>query len=200
MRQQGRISDWKDDRGFGFITPQGGGTPIFVHVSAFDRSQVRPLLNAEVTYDIQVDPKKGPRAVNVSYVGGDKIVSRQPSRTAQQPHRPRHIKPKDDLRRTWRNTVLTVAVALGLGAYAWQQFQARTTPIEDAQFSVDEPAYDSPTSETAEPESRFACEGKQHCSEMRSCEEAQFYVANCPDTKMDSDDDGLACEDRCGHW
>lgn len=199
MRQQGRISDWKDDRGFGFITPQGGGTPIFVHVSAFDRSQVRPLLNAEVTYDIQVDPKKGPRAVNVSYVGGGKTVSRQPSRTAQQPHRPRQHESRGGLGQAWRNTVLTGAFVLGLGGYAWQEFQARTAPAEDHHLSADDSAYDTSEFDKPEPDSRFACEGKRHCSEMRTCAEAQFYVANCPNTLMDGDGDGRACEDRCGH-
>lgn len=194
MRQQGRISDWKDDRGFGFITPQGGGTPIFVHVSAFDRSQVRPLLNAEVTYDIQVDPKKGPRAVNVAYVGGGKTVSRQPSRSTRHPNRREPSATHSGLRRTWRNTVLTGAVLFGLGGYVWQQFSSTDEFNAPQSFESDSPAKALPAAK-----SQFVCEGKQHCSEMRSCEEAQFYVANCPNTLMDGDNDGRACEDRCGH-
>ncbi len=193
MRQQGRISDWKDDRGFGFITPQGGGTPIFVHVSAFDRSQVRPLLNAEVTYDVQVDPKKGPRAVNVSYVGGGKTVSRQPSRAAASPNR----KPREHRQTaggSWRNSLLAGVVLFGLGSYAWQQISTKNAFREPDSFESESPATAIPASK-----SNFVCEGKQHCSQMRSCEEAQFYVANCPNTMMDGDGDGNACEDRCGH-
>lgn len=34
MRHQGKITTWKDDKGFGFITPNGGGEPVFLHVSS----------------------------------------------------------------------------------------------------------------------------------------------------------------------
>ncbi|MEO6098504.1 MAG: excalibur calcium-binding domain-containing protein [Fibrobacteria bacterium] len=45
----------------------------------------------------------------------------------------------------------------------------------------------------------FACRGKVYCSEMESCEEAEFYQRNCPGMNMDGDGDGKPCEDRCGH-
>lgn len=41
---------------------------------------------------------------------------------------------------------------------------------------------------------RFACDGRQYCSEMNSRAEAEFFVANCPDTKMDGNHDGKPCE------
>jgi hypothetical protein len=40
----------------------------------------------------------------------------------------------------------------------------------------------------------FQCDGRSHCSQMRSLEEARWFVRNCPDTKMDSDHDGEPCE------
>ncbi|WP_419533352.1 excalibur calcium-binding domain-containing protein [Endozoicomonas sp.] len=47
--------------------------------------------------------------------------------------------------------------------------------------------------------SGYSCTGKQYCSQMRSCEEALFYLNNCPNTKMDSDGDGVPCERQfCG--
>ena len=42
----------------------------------------------------------------------------------------------------------------------------------------------------------FRCEGKHYCSEM-TCEEARFYVKNCPDVKIDGDSDGIPCEQQC---
>ncbi len=43
------------------------------------------------------------------------------------------------------------------------------------------------------PAKSFCCDGRQHCSQMRSCEEAMFFIRTCPDTKMDGDNDGAPC-------
>jgi len=40
----------------------------------------------------------------------------------------------------------------------------------------------------------YECDGRQYCSQMTSCEEATFFLENCPDTKMDGDNDGVPCE------
>jgi hypothetical protein len=40
----------------------------------------------------------------------------------------------------------------------------------------------------------FQCDGRQHCSQMTSRAEAEFFVRNCPNTKMDGDNDGIPCE------
>ncbi|SER20040.1 Excalibur calcium-binding domain-containing protein [Amphritea atlantica] len=41
---------------------------------------------------------------------------------------------------------------------------------------------------------QFSCDGRQHCSQMRSRAEAEFFIRNCPNTKMDGDHDGIPCE------
>ena len=47
----------------------------------------------------------------------------------------------------------------------------------------------------------FSCQGKNYCSEMTSCDEAKFYLSNCPDVKIDGDNDGTPCESQlCGSW
>lgn len=43
-------------------------------------------------------------------------------------------------------------------------------------------------------ESNFKCDGRTHCSQMTSCEEATFFLRNCPDVKMDGNNDGVPCE------
>lgn len=46
----------------------------------------------------------------------------------------------------------------------------------------------------------FKCAGKTRCPDMTSCEEAVFYLQNCPGTQMDGDNDGIPCEGQlCGH-
>jgi len=47
-------------------------------------------------------------------------------------------------------------------------------------------------------EHNFKCDGRQHCSQMRSYEEAKFFTDNCPATKMDGDHDGIPCERQFG--
>ena len=42
-----------------------------------------------------------------------------------------------------------------------------------------------------------SCGTKKHCSEMTSCEEAKFYLANCGAKMMDGDGDGVPCEKLC---
>ncbi|HWA13241.1 MAG TPA: cold shock and DUF1294 domain-containing protein [Burkholderiales bacterium] len=68
MRLQGRITHWKDDKGYGFIAPVQGGEPVFVHVRSFSRADRRPLAGDAVTYESGRDEKGRPRAVAVAYV------------------------------------------------------------------------------------------------------------------------------------
>ncbi|MDO6388451.1 excalibur calcium-binding domain-containing protein [Uliginosibacterium sp. 31-12] len=42
----------------------------------------------------------------------------------------------------------------------------------------------------------FTCDGRTHCSQMTSCEEATFFLKNCPNTKMDGNHDGVPCEQQ----
>ncbi len=46
----------------------------------------------------------------------------------------------------------------------------------------------------------FRCDGRTHCSQMRSCSEAKYFLANCPNVKMDGNHDGTPCEQQwCTH-
>ena len=42
----------------------------------------------------------------------------------------------------------------------------------------------------------FSCDGRKHCTQMKSCEEAKYFLANCPGVKMDGDKDGIPCEEQ----
>ena len=46
---------------------------------------------------------------------------------------------------------------------------------------------------------KFSCDGRQHCSQMTSREEAEYFVKYCPNTKMDGNRDGISCE-RDTRW
>lgn len=51
---------------------------------------------------------------------------------------------------------------------------------------------------TAYAAEKFQCEGKRTCSQMNSCEEARFYLAQCGVSSLDRDNDGVPCESICG--
>lgn len=69
MRFQGRITRWKDDQGFGFITPDGGGEPVFVHIKSFTRRRLRPSEQDVVTYTLGTGERGRPQALKVAYPG-----------------------------------------------------------------------------------------------------------------------------------
>ena len=69
MRYQGKITTWKDDQGFGFITPNGGGKDVFIHVKSFTNSRRRPVGNELVSYQVSTDTKGRLNAAEVHYAG-----------------------------------------------------------------------------------------------------------------------------------
>jgi uncharacterized membrane protein YsdA (DUF1294 family)/cold shock CspA family protein len=76
MRYQGRITTWKDDRGYGFITPNGGGDQVFVHISAFSNARRRPAGNELVTYETVVEGKRRIRAAKVAFVAAQSAAAK----------------------------------------------------------------------------------------------------------------------------
>jgi uncharacterized membrane protein YsdA (DUF1294 family)/cold shock CspA family protein len=70
MRHQGRITNWKDEQGYGFITPNAGGEPVFLHIKAFSGRQPRPVGDEIVTYELSTDTRGRLRATAVQFVRG----------------------------------------------------------------------------------------------------------------------------------
>lgn len=69
MRYQGKITDWKDGKGFGFVTPNGGGPRVFIHIKSFRNRQHRPVGSELVTYELTSDARGRPQGVNIAFVG-----------------------------------------------------------------------------------------------------------------------------------
>ncbi len=44
----------------------------------------------------------------------------------------------------------------------------------------------------------FSCDSRQHCRQMTSRAEAEYFIKHCPNTKMDGDRDGILCENDSG--
>jgi uncharacterized membrane protein YsdA (DUF1294 family)/cold shock CspA family protein len=76
MRHQGKITSWKDDQGFGFITPNGGGNQVFVHIRSFSNRRGRPNGNGIVTYDLGTNAKGRAQAERVKFINARATSSR----------------------------------------------------------------------------------------------------------------------------
>ena len=72
MRFKGKISEWNDDRGFGFIAPAEGGARVFCHIKAFAERTNRPAVGKTVTYELAKDDRGRFRASQVRYPGSAK--------------------------------------------------------------------------------------------------------------------------------
>ena len=63
---QGTIKWFSDQKGYGFITPDGGAKDVFVHFSALQGEGFKTLAEGQrVSFDITSGPK-GEQATNVS--------------------------------------------------------------------------------------------------------------------------------------
>ncbi|MBI1175695.1 MAG: cold-shock protein [Sideroxydans sp.] len=61
----GTVKWFNDAKGFGFITPDGGGEDLFAHFSAINAGGFKSLQeNQRVTYDEATGPK-GKQAANI---------------------------------------------------------------------------------------------------------------------------------------
>lgn len=80
MRYQGRITTWKDDKGYGFILPNGGGEHVFLHISSLSNHQRRPEGNELVTYELKMDDKGRAQANCVTFVGETSATTAPPGR------------------------------------------------------------------------------------------------------------------------
>lgn len=74
MRAKGKITSWNDEKGFGFITPDGGGKQIFVHIKAFSSRNRRPDIHEMVTYVLSTGKEGRPCAAEV-LLAGDQFPS-----------------------------------------------------------------------------------------------------------------------------
>lgn len=96
-----------------------------------------------------------------------------------------------------KNALLVVALAL-VGWFTYTRVVApsiREAP--DPQGTASGPVASFLSDQ---PSSTFSCDGREYRSQMTSCEEAEFFLHNCPGARMDGNNDGVPCERQwCGN-
>lgn len=79
MRKQGRVFNWNDDRGFGFVSDESEGQ-FFLHIHAFEQGQRqrRPINGDLISYVLLRDDKNRTQAKQVQFVERHQFVSEKP--------------------------------------------------------------------------------------------------------------------------
>lgn len=183
---EGKLKNWNSDRGFGFIAPTEGGADVFVHIKALPRDGSRPIVGEVLLFDVDTDREGRKRAVNVRRPG-QKGVAARPARTSSATTTRGGS--------SWLGTALSAVFVAALGAYGYQQYQSYSSGSRSTEAAasrnelMSEPA---PSTSAA----NFKCDGRTQCSQMKSCEEARYFLEHCPGVKMDGNNDGEPCEQQ----
>jgi cold shock CspA family protein len=220
--EEGSLFKWNDDKGYGFIKPDGENTQVFIHITAFGRIPRRPMEGDRVYFNaiIEEQGKRKAKFARILEVPGRASAASPSVRRQSPPARdhwqaPRHhTSTPRRMKRTLRNFMVLVVLPLALATTLIGRCHhsnrvprspaSGPMPVASERWneSPPSPIPSSPSPEarpTSNPTHAFRCEGKTHCGQMGSRDEAQFYLNNCPHEPMDGDGDGTACEQQFGH-
>ncbi len=228
MRALGTLTKWNADRGFGFVRLRDSGVDVFVHISAFPRSGRQPQIGDALSFEIvtAADGRKQAKAVTYDIPPGradftlapieskpieSKPIERQPNERASQtmplrtsaPHPERHRRRESQRTSTGGlGTLIFGALLIGGLYFAYQKFlENRAVAVDTLHGRSTEtglaPAQHNAPAATPSP--NYRCDGRIHCSQMRSCADATQVLQHCPGTQMDGDGDGIPCEQQWCH-
>jgi len=73
-KKSGLVKWFNTVKGYGFVTPNGGGADVFVHQTQIYARGFRSLAEGEeVEFDVEIDPNGRERAVSVTGPDGDYV-------------------------------------------------------------------------------------------------------------------------------
>jgi len=174
---KGQLKSWKDDKGFGFIQSSDLNQDTFIHISTLKAMSRKPKQGDFIYFDIEKQANGKTRAINCRIEGvAAKSINKRTPRIHKNASAP-------------KSKTIMVLVIIGIGAFAYQRLNI--SPVSTpTQHSITTPI----TVLTNKTNTNFKCDGRQHCSQMTSRAEAEFFTKHCPNTKMDGDRDGIPCE------
>ncbi|HCE3021215.1 TPA: cold shock and DUF1294 domain-containing protein [Vibrio parahaemolyticus] len=72
---KGKVVEWNDSKGYGFISALNGELRVFLHISTVQSKGRRPKVDDEVKFEVNEDKKGRYNATNVTILGSDSIPS-----------------------------------------------------------------------------------------------------------------------------
>ncbi|MBF7694262.1 cold shock domain-containing protein [Acinetobacter pollinis] len=184
---EGIIKSYNEERGFGFIKIENQKKELFFHIKDLPNKQYIPKIGERLKFQIVRDNNEKMKAENIIRMD-IKLENRTTSIPRKNSTRPTitHRKKSFNL----------INILVGIGIFSI--FLAILIPFISNKFHRE-----VLTQQVAEPNqiasssinnTKYTCDGRVHCSQMRSRDEAVFFINNCPGTKMDGDGDGIPCE------
>ena len=176
-----KISNWNDAKGFGFA--EANGKKYFVHRSALGPISRNPKAGDTIVVTQFEETPKGPR-ISSGVLEGVPLKQFQEKRT---PYVPGYYR-----KRKLKFALIPALVIVPIMFFAY--CQERSFNKNSSQSAIGT----APQNTDSGIESRFHCDGRTHCSQINSYDEALFFLKHCPDVKMDGDGDGIPCERQFG--
>ena len=175
-----KITSWNDAKGFGFA--EVNKKKYFVHVSALGPIARNPRVGDSIVVTEFLETSKGPRIV-LGVLEGVPLKNNQVKNTSGY-YRKRKMK----------SALIVLLISIPVIAivncqdYLFNRDKKSHPAAELNQNKNEENGFNS----------NFRCDGRIHCSQMNSYEEALFFLRNCPGVQMDGDGDGIPCERQFG--
>ncbi|WP_373740769.1 excalibur calcium-binding domain-containing protein [Neisseria sp.] len=205
MRYYGTIIRWNKERGFGAVADESGEKEYFAPLSAFEEQSPLPEEGRRVSFEITVGRRGREEAENIRYPGEGELAAHSLFKDGKKSLPPA-------LRKLLTALPVACAVAVGIwfakpylsGITLYKKHTEEVTAEKVAKEIMKErEAWKQAVSSPLEPKAHasadgnaFSCDGRQHCSQMRSLKEAEFFLQQCPNVKMDGDNDGIPCENH----
>ncbi|MPW45314.1 cold shock domain-containing protein [Acinetobacter guerrae] len=195
MSKSGRIKNYNQERGFGFISLEEGGKDIFFHIKDFPKG-ILPQLGEKLTFKIVQDghKTKATDIVRLDYPS-EKYVYTPPERYSA-PSKKAVLNKNNRSKQSSIFSTMVFMVCVAVFAYfAGGYIQGFVQRYKLSNQVVNQQTLDHANRQAMVSDTNnFKCDGRIHCSQMTSKAEADWFVRNCPGTKMDGDGDGDACE------
>ena len=188
---KGLLKTWKTDKGFGFIKSDTLEHDTFIHISALKHMSRKPKVGDIIYFEVATQPDGKTKAVNCRIEGVAELKAPYQKYT-QQPHRIA----KSNFASSFLGKVASISIIAVLGFVAVNKYNTHSSSQIPVITNDDLATFDAQYPKIVIPKNtqNFTCDGRQYCTEMRSREEAVFFINNCPNTKMDGDRDGDPCE------
>lgn len=191
MLKEGTVKTYNSEKGYGFIEVKGNTKDIFFHINDMPNKKIEPEIGETVYFQISEENGKL-KAIHLNRIDikveSESYTPQSRSVLEKRPDIKHHSSKGGSLFTTFGLVVICV---LGYFVYEkYQNYKLEQNPQEQVQTVIYQQASNKNST------NQFSCDGRQHCSQMRSYEEAVYFLRNCPNVKMDGDGDGIPCESQ----